>query len=117
MKKIQMSKIELFLKELRESSDRMYDIFTDGSCARLFFLVKIVFVDAQLWWSDRDGHAVIRLDDGFYDIGGKINESYINNKEYHFIPEANYDGYKLLKYVEEGIQRRVTCEKYFKEGV
>ena len=112
-----MNKIELFLKELIDSSDRMYGIFTNGSCTRLFFLVKTVFEDAQLWWSDKDGHAIIRLDDGFYDIGGKLNESYINSKEYHFIPEANYDGYKLLKYVEEGVERRVAIEKYFKDEV
>ena len=109
-----MNKIELFLKELRESSDRINNIFTNGACVRLFSMLKILFPNAELYWSDRDVHGVTKIDGVYYDIGGIVCSDYLIMKEYHLIPPENYAGYKLLKHTEEDVKLSVTVEKYFK---
>ena len=109
-----MNKIEQLLKELRESSDRMYDIFTSGSCTRLFFMLKIVFPKAQLYWSNLDNHAITKIGTSFYDIGGIVNKTYIKSRDYDLVSKDKYDGYKLLKKTEEEVSLKVITEKYYK---
>ena len=109
-----MNKIEQLLKEFRESSDRMYDIFTSGSCVRLFFILKIIFPKAQLYWSDLDNHAITKIGNNYYDIGGVVNKAYMKHKDYNFVSKDKYDGYRLLKKIEEGVSLSVVTEKYYK---
>jgi len=108
----QEEQIELFLKELRDSADIIYRIFTSGSCYRLYPIMKTVFPNATAWWSDRDNHCVVEIEGNFYDIGGKLNEDRVKNS-YYEIPEEEHSGYKLMKYVHEEDHRyHVTIERY-----
>jgi len=106
--------IELFLKELNDSADRINDIFTDGSCTRLFKILKVICPNAELYWSDSDAHGITKIDDDYYDIGGLINKEYVKLREYHLVPESHYKGYFILKYTEVDIKRHVKVDKYFK---
>ena len=108
-----MNKVEKFLKELRESADIQYKIFTQGSCFRLYLILKILYPNAIAYWSDRDNHCLISIDDTYYDIGGKINKDYVESLSYYRIPERQLDGYKLLKYGED--TPPITVEKYKKD--
>ncbi len=110
-----MGKVETFIKELRESSDRMYNIFTQGSCVRLFCMLNVFYEDATMYWSDRDGHAITKIDGKYYDIGGRVAPKYVNIKEYHPVPSKHIDGYRLLKNTEEEVKLFVSVEKYFKD--
>jgi hypothetical protein len=107
--------IEDFLKELRDSSDRMYEVFTKGSCARLFFIIKALIPKAKLYWSNIDNHAITKIDGEYYDIGGIMNKDYVVRKEYNLVPESQHPAYALLKYSElEEIRGAGISEKYYK---
>ncbi len=107
--------ILLFLKELRDSSDRIYQTFTEGSCVRLFKMLHIINPEAELYWSDGDNHSITKIKDVYYDIGGEVVEIYVKQREYHLVPKKNWSGYFLMKYSElEDIKNKVVVEKYFK---
>lgn len=107
-----MNKIESFLKDLRESSDRMYDIFTTGSCFRLYLILKHFYPEAEPYWSDVDGHTLVKIDNCFYDIGGRVDKNYVKSKSYFKIDNKHIKGYSLLKKTEEGVNLSVNIEKY-----
>lgn len=109
-----MNKVELLLKELRDAADIMFNIFTKGSCFRLFSILKIVYPKAESYWSDVDNHAVTKINDSYYDIGGILNKEYIEEKGYYKVTGRFYDGYHLLKYNRDKEQAGValTPEKY-----
>lgn len=106
--------IELFLRELCDSSDRIYGIFTNGSCVRLFAILKAIWHNADLYWSDRENHAITKIDGIFYDIGGVVNKEYVELKEYHKVKPCQYAGYMMIKHTEEDVERSIVVEKYFK---
>ena len=102
-----------FLKELRESADVMYDIFTTGSCFRLYFIMKTIWPRAVPHWSDIDGHCIVEIGGSFYDIGGEIGKEYMESKSYYKVPSNMVEGYRLLKFSKEG-NISVSVEKYKK---
>jgi hypothetical protein len=104
--------IELFLKELRESADVQYKIFTEGSCFRLYKILKLIYPEAIAYWSDRDNHCITRIDDKFYDIGGEVKNKYIKEKGYYEIPKKQMKAYGILKYTRESDSYAITIEKY-----
>lgn len=104
--------IKEFLEELRESADIQYKIFTEGSCFRLYCILKTVFPEALPYWSDMDGHAITKIDDKFYDIGGEIAVDYVNSNGYYLIPENQLQGYKLLKWIDKDTCRSAKPHKY-----
>lgn len=104
--------INKFLFELRESADIQYSIFTTGSCFRLYSIISTIFPEAKAWWSDRDNHCIIKIQDKFYDIGGEISKEYINNKGYYEIPQNQLGGYYLIKYRTGKAVTSITVEKY-----
>jgi hypothetical protein len=108
-----MNKVEIFLKQLRESADIIYKIYTDGSCYKLYEILKVFYPDAIPYWSDRDNHCLVKIKDSFYDIGGIINKEWVEEKGYYPIPENQKHGYSLLKYssVKEE-QSSIVVEKY-----
>lgn len=107
--------IELLLKELRESGDIIYKIFTEGSCFRLYPVLKAIYPEAIAWWSDRDNHCAIQIGNIFYDIGGNINADRVKNS-YYCIPENELPGYKLMKYVpNEDHRYSVIVDRYKEE--
>ncbi len=93
-----MNKVENFLKELRDSSDKQMRIFTTGSCFKLYLILKTIFPKAIPYWSDVDGHAITKIGREYYDIGGKLDYKYVSSKGYFRIPENQLHGYSLLKY-------------------
>lgn len=104
--------IESFIKELRESADIIYNIFTLGSCFKLYKILKVIYPESIPYWSDRDNHCITKINNDFYDIGGKVNKNYILDKGYYPIPENQLNGYDLLKYHSEGNASSATIEKY-----
>lgn len=93
--------IREFLKELRDSADIQYKIFTEGSCFRLYKILKVVFPEAKAYWSDLDNHCITKIDGKFYDIGGLIKKSYVINKSYYKVHKSQLRGYSMLKWVSE----------------
>lgn len=109
-------RIENFLSALRDSYEEMFLIFTEGSCFKLFLMLKAIFPEAEAYWSEKDGHCVTRIDSNFYDIGGVCNSNYIEDPEegcYFRISEEHYKAYSLLKRTSEGA-RGVKIKKYEK---
>lgn len=109
-----MNKIEKFLKELRDAGDIIYIVFTEGSCFRLYSILNELFENAVPYWSDIDNHCIVKVDDSFYDIGGKVSKNYIRDRGYYELREEQYEGYYLLKYSNE--DRRIQVEKYVGNG-
>lgn len=110
-----MNDIEKFLFELRESADCIYNVFTKGSCFRLYRIIKSFNKNALPYWSDIDSHCIIKVDDIFYDIGGQVNARYAEEKGYYLVPEQLIDGYSLLKYTKsEDDKSSITIERYRK---
>lgn len=99
-----------FLDELRESADDMYEIFTEGSCYRLYKILKTLYPQAEAYWSESDGHAITKIDNSYYDIGGEIKKSYVDYKEYFKIKD--HSGYNLLKYKTKEKNRSTRIGKY-----
>lgn len=101
-----------FLKELRDSADIQFKIFTQGSCFRLYLIVKTIFPKAKPFWSDLDNHCIIKLKGKYYDIGGEVKEQYIEDRCYYKVPESQIKGYSLLKYTRDKDSFSVKTEKY-----
>jgi len=101
-----------FLKELRSSADLQFKIFTEGSCFKLYLIIKTIHPEAKAYWSDLDNHCVIKVDKEFYDIGGLIKKSYIVDRSYYKIPKKQLNGYSLLKWVSEDLNVGSKIEKY-----
>ena len=95
--------IEKFLKELRDTADIQSKIFTQGSCFRLYKVLKVISPKAQAYWSDIDNHCITKIEGEFYDIGGIIKKSYIEENGYYRIPKKQFKGYSLLKWVSEEV--------------
>ena len=104
--------IEKFLKELRDSADIQYKIFTEGSCFRLFKIIKIIEPSATAYWSDLDNHCVFEIKGEFYDIGGPIKKSYVEDNSYYKIPKKQLKGYNILMWVNENESLGTKIEKY-----
>lgn len=105
--------VKNFLKELRDSAERIQSIYTKGSCYRLCVILQTVFPSAKAYWSDLDNHAITEIEGKFYDIGGEISKKYIENKGYYLVSEELSDGYYLLKYREdENLSCSTSIEKY-----
>ena len=110
-----MNNIERLIYELRNSADIVHNIFTRGSCFRLFLVLREVFPTAIPYWSDVDNHCVVNIEGEYYDIGGKLSKYYVESKGYFRIPEDQYPGYSILKYTpDEKAEISVKPEKYAK---
>ena len=104
--------IDKFLKELRDSADIQFQIFTEGSCFRLYRILKIIFSDAVPYWSDLDNHCITKIGNEFYDIGGIIKKSYVTTRSFYKIPKKQLRGYSLLKWVDKKTSIETRIEKY-----
>lgn len=105
-------KVLKFLETLRDSADLQYKIFTQGSCYRLYMILKIVFPTAKPYWSDRSSHCITKIGDTFYDIGGKVNKQNIEDMGYYPIPKNQEHGYSLMKWLKDGENHSVATERY-----
>ena len=77
-----------FLRELRGSDDRMQKIFLEGSCFRLYCILKTIYPDAKPYYSQVDGHWITKIDGSYYDINGKLSKDYIKDKGYEHETET-----------------------------
>lgn len=101
------------LKVLRDSADIMLKVFTCGSCYRLYMMLKAICPEAIPYWSDLDGHCITRIQDSYYDIGGKVSSKYALEKGYYPIPTEMQPGYELLKYhAKEEAKTGVIVQRY-----
>lgn len=71
-----------FLKELKHSYHKNEIIYTQGSCFRLYSILKTIFSEAVPHYSILDGHWITEIDGKFYDINGEINSEYVAQKGY-----------------------------------
>lgn len=105
-------KILKFLAYLRDSHHSQRDIFTQGSCFYLFLILNSLFLAAEAWYSDMDGHYIVKLEDNYYDIGGKIDSNYIEGRKYKKVTNVKQlESSKLHKY---GDKTGVSYSKYLK---
>lgn len=104
--------VKEFLKELRDSADIQFKIFTEGSCFRLYKILKVIFPTAKAYWSDLDNHCITRIGKEYYDIGGLVKKSYIKGRSYYKIPESQLRGYSLLKWMNGEDSIGTKIEKY-----
>lgn len=75
-------KILKFLKELKDSYHENEMIYMEGSCFRLYCILKTVFKSASPYYSELDGHWITEIGGKFYDINGEICFDYISAKKY-----------------------------------
>ena len=106
------SKIIRFLEALRESADIISKVYDDGSCYRLFLILRVIEPGAIAYWSDRVNHCITKIADKYYDIGGEISSDYVEAQGFFEIPKKYCAGYKLLKYMGDKDSLGVTVEKY-----
>lgn len=59
-----------FLDELRDSFPNCVEVYTQGSCFRLFRILKTIWPEAECWYDYN--HAITRIDNRFYDIRGEV---------------------------------------------
>jgi|GEM_PF-3933270 len=104
--------IKTFLKELRDSADIQFKIFTEGSCFRLYKILKTIYPEAIAYWSDLDNHCITKVEGEFYDIGGTVKKSYIRDRSYYKIPKNQLRGYSLLKWMNNKEYIGAKIEKY-----
>ena len=108
-----MNKIELLLKALRESAEVVYEVYTTGSCYQLYNVLKTHYPQAVPYWSDKDSHAVVKIDEDFYDIGGKLNREYVTAEQgYYELNESKRPGFNLLRYLDEDRSRGIVTQRY-----
>ena len=73
-----MDRLDKFLFELRDTCEEvMVELFTTGSCLKLYYIVAQAFSDVEPWAEFR-GHHVhvwIKWQGEFYDILGKLTEA------------------------------------------
>lgn len=74
-----------FLKELKYSYYLNEKIYTEGSCFRLYSILKTIFPQSKPLYSIKDGHWVTEIDEKFYDINGEVSPEYLHSKEYDYV--------------------------------
>lgn len=104
--------INELLKKLRDSADIQFKIFTEGSCFRLYEILKVIFPQAEAYWSDLDNHCITKIDKQYYDIGGVIKKSYVKGRSYYKIPKSQLRGYSILKWMNDEESIGTKIEKY-----
>lgn len=87
LEKESKNKITNFLKQLRESDELMIKIFNNGSCYKLTKILKSLYPTAEPLYSREDGHWITRIDDSYYDIGGRVSKEYVSDKDYEYLPQ------------------------------
>lgn len=76
-----------FLKELKYSYYLNAKIYTEGSCFRLYRILKAIYPQANPYYSHIEGHWITEIDGKYYDINGEINKDFAENKEYKIVKD------------------------------
>lgn len=59
----------------------------EGSCFRLYCMLKEINENAKPYYSELDGHWITNIDNKFYDINGELNIEYVEFKKYQCIED------------------------------
>lgn len=78
-----------FLKELRESDESITKIYLEGSCFKLFKILKSIYSEAKALYSTKDGHWITEINGYYYDINGRIAQEYVQEKNYETTNNTN----------------------------
>lgn len=76
------TKIVSFLRELKSSYHKNELIYTEGSCFRVYSMLKVLFENVKPYYSSKEGHWITEIDNRFYDINGEITKSHVENHGY-----------------------------------
>lgn len=100
-----------FLYELKNAYTENPNIYMQGSCFRLFKMLKTIWPDSNPYYSQVDGHWITEINNRFYDINGEINKDYVEFKTYKiegsevvlasaYIPTYKGQGVSYSKYIK-----------------
>jgi hypothetical protein len=59
------------ITEIRNSNPIMEEIFMQGSCCNLYFILKSIFPNASAYFNL--DHVITKIDNKFYDITGEVS--------------------------------------------
>lgn len=62
--------VENLFRAIRRLRPRMVEQYTEGDCYQLGLAMTALFPAAQLWYDQIDGHVVVEIGGGLYDITG-----------------------------------------------
>lgn len=74
-----------FLRELKYAYHLNEKIYTEGSCFRVFCMLKALFPEALPYYSDREGHWATMINGEYWDINGLIDSDYIVFKAFELV--------------------------------
>lgn len=102
-----------FLKELKSSYHKNELIYTEGSCFRLYSILKTIFPQANPYYSIIEGHWIVEIDDKFYDINGEICFDYVQHKKYEKVTDETV---LTSAYIPTYKRQSTSYNKYKKDG-
>lgn len=91
------------IKAIRESFIGAEQVYTQGSCFWFFKILKVVFPEAEPYWSETNKHLISKIGKKFYDITGEVfpDKTYsLDEGEYNrlsiavALPENDKNAYK-----------------------
>lgn len=63
-------KVINLISAIRDSHGQMTNIFMNGSCLNLFYILRSAFPGAKAWYSPLHAHVLTEISGRFYDIMG-----------------------------------------------
>ena len=75
-----MADINRLIEAIRNSRKDSSRAYTEGSCFKLYLILKEVFPNAEPWYNGIVGHVLTEIDGTLYDINGVVE------REEHFYP-------------------------------
>lgn len=76
------NKILNLLRELKNADDLIPKIFLNGSCFRLYKILKVIEPTAEAYYSHKEGHWITKINGQYYDINGILNLKYVEDQAY-----------------------------------
>lgn len=76
-----------FLKELKYSTPYNAEAYMNGSCFRVYCMLKSFFPAAKALYSSTEGHWLTEIDGKIFDINGEVDVKYAADKEYQIITD------------------------------
>ena len=68
------SKIIDFIRELRQANPVMEEIFMEGSCLNLHYMIKALYPEAKSYYNQVEGHVITKLGERYYDVRGVVTD-------------------------------------------
>jgi len=84
-------KILKFIKIIRDSFSGSIDVYTRGSCYKLYEILKFVFPSAECFCYSK--HIITKINSRFYDIMGEVKDTTLGKKRFKKY-KGKYDMHK-----------------------